>query len=311
MVMKKDCGAIISSKSRWPAGTAIQGKWNGRRYDIHSVLGEGANGIVYLACTDGKWVALKTSHDSVDLQVEINAIERISQGASHSRFRLIDVDDFELNGQSYPFYVMPYFKGKHLSVFMKSKGWEWFGPVGEQILQQLCRLHQRKYIFGDLKPANILVDAEGRAQLIDFGGVGQIGKSVKQFTEIYDRGYWNGGSRTADDAYDLFSFAALAVHLLDPERKMEQLAKQIPQNRHPSQLIKRAQEVPELRPFAAFIDKAIRGKYSSSGQALQEWKELMHKHVRYLPFKGEWLKKALIVSVIFFISVLWIVTQTS
>ena len=78
-----------------------------------------------------------------------------------------------------------------------------------QILESLSYLYKHEIVHCDLKPENILVAPAGVVTLIDFGGVSPIGSSIKQFTEVYDRGFWNAGSRKADPGYDLFSLAVI------------------------------------------------------------------------------------------------------
>ena len=83
------------------------------------------------------------------------------------------------------------------------------------LLKKLTYLHANGFVFGDIKMENILVSDYGAVELIDFGGVTQKGRAVKQFTEIYDRGYWGAGTSIADEAYDIFAFAILFMQLSD------------------------------------------------------------------------------------------------
>lgn len=303
----------ISSNSSqikyWSKGTTITGRWNGSSYVIHGLLGEGANGCVYLATKDGQYVAMKVASDAVDLQSEVNAISILAK--DQHRFSLLDVDDVVHGEACFSFYVMSYVPGVSLSRFMANKSWEWFGPVGYQILKQLWQFHQQGYVYGDLKPQNILVDKKGTCQLIDFGGVTPFGKGVKQFTELYDRGFWNGGTRRADVRYDHFSFAALALHLLDQERIMERWAKELPQQRSPEWLIARCSQVVTVRPYCKVLQKALRGAYNTDEELLQEWRSALHEHSRYIPMKPmKWLKPLFVGSIVLFFSVLWLVMQS-
>ena len=110
---------------------------------------------------------------------------------------------------------MRYVRGEALHHFIRRQGTDWTLLVGLRLLQKLAQLHQAGWVFGDLKPQNVLVSDYGQVELIDYGGVTSIGRSVKQFTEWYDRGFWNGGSRTADGTYDVFAFALLLIHVLE------------------------------------------------------------------------------------------------
>ncbi|MFD2671523.1 serine/threonine protein kinase [Marinicrinis sediminis] len=298
----------------WKPGTRIQGKWNGHTYTIGQKLGEGANGTVYLATNpQGKKVAMKVALDAVDLQSEVNAIQSLSQAKDKAKpffLALYDVDDAQVGQTTWPFYTMPYFSGKPFSQFLREKGWEWFGVVGFQVLQQLHSIHRQGYVFGDLKPHNILVEQDGRCQLIDFGGVTPFGKGVKQFTEWYDRGFWNGGSRIADASYDWFSFAALAVHVFDPEEQMKAWSRELPQQRTEKWLQQRCTELPELKPFQSILKDMLTGNCHSPDKVLSDWEQVLHRH-RQRRFSARpsirWLNTAFLAALLLFVSALWLV----
>lgn len=112
---------------------------------------------------------------------------------------------------------MRYVEGKPLHHFLSKNGPDWLGLVGLGLLEKLRTLHECGFVFGDLKPENVMVSKYGEVELIDFGGTSPIGRSVKQFTEWHDRGFWNAGSRISDEGYDLFAFAVLCLRLLNEE----------------------------------------------------------------------------------------------
>lgn len=138
--------------------------------------------------------------------------------------------------------------------------------AGTGILNRLADLHQAGWVFGDLKPQNILVNAYGEAELIDYGGVSLAGRSVKQFTEWYDRGFWNAGSRNADSQYDLFAFALLTIHILESE-SLKAAASRLPQLRNTAELTVIIRRSRVLRPYAEWLLGAVRGEYSDTRAA--------------------------------------------
>ena len=215
-------------------GSVVTGKWRQGRYRVERLLGEGANGKVYLVQNEREWLAMKIGVDAVDLQSEINVLKSMAkqqaQSAGRERF-LYDVDDLlGPDGKEYPFYTMRYIRGTTLTGYLQEHGLEWFPLVGLNLLGKLSKLHAAGWVFGDLKMENVLVADYGHVELVDFGGATSIGKSIRQFTEIYDRGYWNSGSRSADPRYDLFSFGVLCIQIHEPKR-LHQLTKElIPQN---------------------------------------------------------------------------------
>lgn len=260
-------------------GMVVTGKWKNGRYRIERLLGEGANGKVYLVQRDRNWFALKVGSDSIDLQSEINVLQSIAKQKrqGHEPF-LFDVDDlYGPDGREYPFYIMRYVLGSKLSDYLKKHGAEWFPLVGLNLLGKLAKLHHAGWVFGDLKVENVLVADYGHVELVDYGGVTAVGKSIRQFTEIYDRGYWNGGSRSADAKYDLFSFGVLCIQLYEAKR-LHQLTKELlPQNRSTAELIQIAEESPVLRPVAGWLRKAFAGHFTDAGDAAEAWRMLMHR----------------------------------
>ncbi|AJY74949.1 protein kinase domain-containing protein [Paenibacillus beijingensis] len=263
-------------------GAVVTGKWKQRRYRVDRLLGEGANGKVFLVSRDRSWYALKVGSSAVDLQSEVNVLQSLAGQQLRRRDAgepfLIDVDDLQArDGREYPFYVMKYVKGVKLSDYLRAERREWFPVVGCNLLKRLWELHRAGWAFGDLKMENVLVADYGRVELVDYGGVTEFGKGVRQFTEIYDRGFWNAGSRSADAAYDLFSFAVLCVQLHEGRRLQQLSAAQLPQTRSPEELLKLVQANPTLKPFSGWISRAIAGGFRDTGEAVSAWQAVMHR----------------------------------
>jgi serine/threonine-protein kinase len=258
-------------------GTVITGKWNKAQYRIERLLGAGANGKVYLVKRGKLYYAMKIGFDAVDHQSEINALKVLSKSNTSFRHYLLDVDDYHQEGVDSPFYVMRYIKGQSMTDFIWRNGRDWVHLIGLNMLRKLVELHGQEYIFGDIKVQNMLVSGYGDVELIDFGGVTAKGRSVKQFTEIYDRGYWGAGTRSADEAYDLFAFAVLMISSMESEQRMKSIDKLLPQNRSVDMLIDMLQSNPALRHVAPLLRKALLGQYASSKQALADWRRQGYK----------------------------------
>lgn len=282
-------------------GSVIVGKWKHGHYRVERLLGEGANGKVILVSKDWQWYALKIGQDAVDLQSEINALKALASTSMARDSYLKDVDDWVTpQGKELPFYTMRYVKGLDMSAYLTQHGEDWFPLLGLNLLRSLGELHQAGWIFGDLKLENIIVGQYGDVELIDFGGATQIGKGVKQFTEIYDRGYWNCGSRTADAQYDLFSFAVLCLQLFAP-RKLHQLSKELlPQNRSIEELMELAKETPQLAPYLKWLEQAFAGSFKHGKEAASAWRMLAHQRRSLAKSKKtpRWLKVMIAISLI-------------
>lgn len=131
-----ESSATTSSKIPLPQGTRIIGRWNGGRYVIQRLLGQGANGVVFLVKREknGKLYALKLGFDTLDIQSEINVLKALQRqgrrrGAAERDLNyLVEVDDFTYQGREIPFYVMRYVQGEPLRAFWPGggrAGWTW------------------------------------------------------------------------------------------------------------------------------------------------------------------------------------------
>ncbi len=262
-----------STGSELPQGIRIAGKWNRREYVVRRKLGQGANGEVYLVSGESGVGAMKVGFNTLDLQSEINAIRAVHPERGDGAF-LMDVDDFSLGKKDFCFYVMKYIEGIPLEQYLRRNGKEWMYPIVHHLLRKLRLLHQRGWIFGDLKPDNVLALDYGHVELVDYGGATAKGKAVKQFTELYDRGYWNAGSRTADEGYDLFSLALLFLHLAGQGRNLADAGLTL-RRRNPEYLLELIEDTPALGEASVFLEKAVSGKYRTSTEASAEWLQLM------------------------------------
>lgn len=252
-------------------GTVIQGKWHKNRYTILKELGFGANGIVFLARNNHGHVALKMSDNGMSVTSEVNVLKSFAkvQGSALGP-SLLDVDDWQVNGSQISFYVMEYIEGPDFLDFISQKGHSWLPVLMLQLLADLEKLHQNGWVFGDLKPENLIVTGPTpRIRCIDVGGTTLQGRAIKEFTEFYDRGYWGLGSRKAEPSYDLFAVAMVMINTAYPKRfnktqgGLVQLQKQIEQSKL-------------LSKFEPVILKALQGHYQSAGEMRQEFLQHIH-----------------------------------
>ncbi len=253
------------NQCNYPPGTIIQGKWYNRQYLIIKKLGHGANGVVYLVQgKDGK-AALKMGDDSFSMTSEVNVLKAFAkaQGAALGP-SLLDVDDWQYGNHLIPFYVMEYIHGPDLLAFIRKQGDSWIGIMIIQLLHILEELHEKGWIFGDLKPDNLIVTGPpARIRCIDVGGTTKEGRAIKEFTEFYDRGYWGLGSRKAERSYDLFSTAMIAIHLAYPNRfsKQGDGLTQLQSSIHSSENLRRLEPV---------LIKALTGRYIRAVEMKEE-----------------------------------------
>ncbi|MCU0237301.1 MAG: protein kinase [Acidobacteria bacterium] len=161
---------------RLEAGTVISG-----RYQLEKLLGQGGFGLVFAATdlTLKTAVALKFFDPALlqdekkflRVQREINLSRRISDP------RIIRIFSLE-NWSGIWFMVMERADSLTLKELLKARGrftWEEFRPVYLEILQGVGSLHAQGIIHRDLKPSNIMLAADGRVKILDFGLAKEIG----------------------------------------------------------------------------------------------------------------------------------------
>lgn len=254
-----------------PIGSQIVGKWDKQHYTIKRMLGKGAIGAVYLVKRrDGHLIALKISGQIASISSEINVLKKLTkvQGSSPGP-SLFEVDDWiSPTGENYPFYTMEYVKGERLDRFIERRGIDWISILFAQLLTELDKLHQAGFVLGDLKLDNLIVTNNPiRLRFIDVGGVTLFNRSVKEYTEFYDRGYWQCGDRKAEPKYDLFSLAMVALHCAYPNQ-----FKKTDQPKH--QLLAKLRQAKSLGHYQLFLERALLGRYKSC----LEMKRDLEKH---------------------------------
>jgi serine/threonine protein kinase len=158
--------------------------------------------------------------------------------------------------------------------FLTKNGAHWLPVIGRNLLEKLCVLHAKGYIFGDIKMENIIISEHGEVELIDYGGVTKKGRSVKQFTEIYDRGFWNAGSRTANSSYDLFAFAVLMLQAVEGPFHYDEARQMLHQNRSVVYLIELIRRSKGCKAFAPVLTQAVLGRYATPNQMIQDWHQI-------------------------------------
>ncbi|PLT30867.1 protein kinase domain-containing protein [Peribacillus deserti] len=255
----------LRSQCKALPGTIIKGKWYKNEYKVIKELGFGANGIVYLAEFGGQEVALKVSDNSMSISSEMNILKSFTkvQGSALGP-SLLSVDDWVNQGVTLPFYVMEYIKGETYLDFLRYKGTSWSVVLILQLLKNLSLLHQSGWIFGDLKPENLIISSPScQIRCVDVGGTTIKGRSIKEFTEFFDRGYWGLGSRKAEPSYDLFAVAMIFLNSYYPNR----FTKKTDGYSQLSQAIKGKKE---LKVYEQVLEKALLGKYSTAMEMRNE-----------------------------------------
>ncbi|MFX3661828.1 MAG: protein kinase family protein [Ectobacillus sp.] len=240
------------------SGTVIQGKWNKNSYRIIKRLGFGATGVVYLAAGPNGKAAIKVSDNSTAIISEVNVLRQFAkvQGSILGP-SLLDVDDWlsPSTNQIIHYYVMEYLEGESLFAFIERRGEEWIEVFLHQLLNDLQKLHENGWVFGDLKPDNVLiVSSPPKIRWLDVGGTTLQGRAIKEYTEFFDRGYWGLGSRKAEPSYDLFCVAMIIINVAYKKRFTRS-------GNGYEQLVRMIDQKPLLTEIKPILLKALEGKY--------------------------------------------------
>jgi formylglycine-generating enzyme required for sulfatase activity/tRNA A-37 threonylcarbamoyl transferase component Bud32 len=153
------------------------------KYRIERLLGEGASAKVYLA-TQTRLQSLRAlkilrkGAPGVDTarisdyraRFELEGRLQDQLGGSPGIVRVFDTDDFD----GAPVLVMEYMPGGSLRAEINAaKGrlmvWQRIAEVLREVAAGLEALHVKRFVHRDVKPSNVLLDADGRAKIGDLG----------------------------------------------------------------------------------------------------------------------------------------------
>lgn len=287
-----------------PTGTNLTGKWNKKTYNIKRSLGYGENGVVYLVESLHQQYALKISDPSVDLSYEIQVIQRLNQTQGPILgFSILDIDDFYYDGQLYSFYVMPYKSGTTIKQHLYGQSEYEYIRIFHKIVNTLAEFHKQGFVFGDIKPEHILIDSSHNSvSIIDFGGVTANNEGVRQYTEWYDRGSWQAGTRKADPHYDLFSLAMVFIYIGIGKNKFERI---YVQSRSLLKLYDIIPNIPFLTDLSLVLMGILKGRLKTTEQVLQETERLINSSSKHDHKKRGWIDWLFTSSLLFFIVTLF------
>src|SRR3569833_804078 len=155
--------------------SAMQGELVANRYELEEVVGTGGMSSVYRALDTllERHVALKILHPHYGDDAEY--VERFRREAravaqlSHPNIVTV-IDRGESDGQQY--IVFEYVDGESLKQLVDRSGplpARRVVELGLQIADALAVAHQHGLVHRDVKPQNVLINADGEAKVTDFG----------------------------------------------------------------------------------------------------------------------------------------------
>jgi serine/threonine-protein kinase len=208
------------------------------KYKIIGLLGKGGMGRVYKAVLPmaGRIVALKLLQPDETLEallgpeeVERRFLAEIRTMASFDHPHIAQILDCGRDSRQRPYYTMQYWcmnLGLLMGEDFESENPTRILPVdtaahyGEQILSGLERMHHADFLHRDVKPFNIMVGADDRVRLIDFGLTARAGhiwnnpRNLKVGTPFYTAPEQEDDPQQADHRADLFSCGIMLRRML-------------------------------------------------------------------------------------------------
>jgi serine/threonine-protein kinase len=153
-------------------------------FRIESVLGAGAMGVVYRGTNESTGRAAAVKVVSGDLSQQSKIYERFQREAEIlQQFRHPNIVRFlavgRFRGTSY--IAMEYVQGVTLEKILQDRErlpWREVVELGIQICDALHYAHERGVVHRDLKPSNLMVTADGKVKLTDFGIAKDLDKTA-------------------------------------------------------------------------------------------------------------------------------------
>lgn len=145
------------------------------RFRLLRTLGQGAEGVVYLAADPelGRQVAIKTLNlgHNPDLKLAEQLLDAAKTVSTLSHPNIVPVFEVGMHEEQ-PFVVFEYVQGRTLADLIAADG---ALPMARavvmmsQILAGVAQVHASGVLHGDLNPGNILIGANGIPRVTDFG----------------------------------------------------------------------------------------------------------------------------------------------
>lgn len=272
------CGTLYTVSRAGVSIPAVVEELEGRlaralegRYELRGLLGHGGMGAVFLAAelSLDRLVAIKVLPPSLSMDEELlGRFQREAKTAARLDHRSI-VPIYAVEAiDGLHFYVMKFVPGSDLADEIPEEGMgaeRARGLLWESAIA-LGHAHRRGVIHRDVKPANIMIDQQGRALLTDFG----IAKAVRSGTAMTSTGQMIGTpqymspeqmeGQEVDGRADQYSLGMVAWHALAGRQPFGHgsvaalLVKQL--NEYPESLAALRPEVPD--EMVGAIERAIR-----------------------------------------------------
>ena len=270
----------VAKENRLKLGDVVDGK-----YEILKKIGQGGFSTVYLAedrSTKKCWAVkelLKENSKNFEVvwdsfQAEISIVKRLNHPAIPA---IVDVIE---SPESF-ILVMDYVAGMSMQRILERDGTvpeEQILDIAKQLCDVLGYLHSQPapIIYRDVKPANIMLQPDGKVKIIDFGTSREYKKNaVEDTTCLGTRGYaapeQYGGMGQTDARTDLYSLGVTLYHLVTGKNPAEP----------PYEILPLREVDPSLSPGLEYIiqkctQKDPAQRYQSAEELLKDLENVDH-----------------------------------
>jgi serine/threonine protein kinase len=239
------------------------------QYQIEAVLGHGSFGSVFRA-----WDILLERHVAIKLvpaggraAVDIVLTEaRAAAALNHPNICTIHGVDA---GEAAPMIIMEYVDGRPLEKILEAGALpaNQAASLGRQIAQGMAAAHAMGVIHGDLKPANLMVTADGAVKIMDFGLARRAGANGSASESDQNKAFTITGTprylaperargEPATPAADVFALGLMLYEMVTGREAISgKSLGEVLGRIHKLDAAQYAAELPE--PFAAIVGRAL------------------------------------------------------
>jgi tetratricopeptide (TPR) repeat protein len=238
------------------AGELQIGSLLANRYEIIAILGVGGMGTVYKARDQevDRLVAVKVIRaelaGNADILTRFKQELVLARKVTHKNvIRIFDLG--RVSGLRY--ITMEFIDGQDLRSYVKKRG-KLTPQECVEVMQPVCRAleaaHNEKVVHRDLKPQNIMIDAEGKIYVMDFGIARSVGSEGLTMTGGYvgTPGYMSPEQVKGDEVdgrSDIFTMGIILYELLT--NKMPYSAETVQRSMY-KRTVERSAPVTEIDP---------------------------------------------------------------